>query len=55
MTSVVETHAARAAGKLLVRGRRAAVAANPFQLVGDQPVPAVDHHLLPERAGDPAG
>ncbi len=37
-------------------GRRsAALAAEVLRLVGDQAVLAVDHHLLPERAGDQAG
>ena len=39
----------------LVRRRSAAVAAEALRLVGDQAVLAVDHDLLPERAGDRAG
>ena len=35
--------------------RPAPVAAEVLRLVGDQAVLAVDHHLLPERAGDRAG
>ena len=47
--------AASCGGEQLVRRRSAPVAAEPLRLVGDQTVLAVDHNLLPERAGDRAG
>src|SRR4051812_26155335 len=40
--------------KQLVRGGRAAVAADRFRLVCDHPVLAVDHDLVAERAADRA-
>ena len=42
-------------GEQLVWRRSAPVTAEALWLVGDQAVPAVDHDLLPERAGDRAG
>ena len=39
----------------LVRRGRAAAAAAALRLVGDEPVAAVDQHLLAERAGDGSG